>query len=90
KLAGERKLPVCTPSEKQVLSGTLFSYGFVHYEIGRQAAQLVDQILRGARPADLPVMTAENYLLINMKTAKTIGLEVPEAVVRQANRLMYE
>ncbi|MES9935771.1 MAG: ABC transporter substrate binding protein [Sedimenticola sp.] len=90
KLAMERKLPVCTPSEKQVLSGTLFSYGFVHYEIGRQAAQLVDQVLRGARPADLPVLTAENYLLINMKTAKTIGLEVPEAVVRQANRLIYE
>ncbi len=87
-LANERRLPLCVPSEKQVISGGLFSYGFVHFEIGRQAAQLVDQILRGSHPADLPVLVAENHLVFNMRTARRIGLEIPGVVLRQANRLI--
>lgn len=88
KLANGRRLPLSAPSEKQVVAGALFTYGFVHYEIGRQAGQLVDQILRGTPPAELPVLMAENYLLINMKAAQQIELKIPETVLHQANRLI--
>lgn len=87
-LALERKLPLCAPSLTQVEAGALLSYGFVHYEIGRQAAHLADQVLRGVPPADLPVETAHSYLAVNLKTAQAIGLRVPDDVLRQAHRLV--
>ena len=79
-----RKLPLCAPSLLQVEQGALLSYGFNHFQIGRQAARLVHQILGGARPADLPVETAESYLALNLKSAEAIGLELPDHVLRQA------
>jgi putative ABC transport system substrate-binding protein len=89
-LSRQRRLPLSVPSEKQVVAGALFSYGFIHFKIGGQAAQLVDQILRGTKPADLPVMMAENYLSINMKAARQMGLTLPESILRQADRLIRE
>lgn len=84
----ERKLPVCAPSLTQVDAGALLSYGFVHFEIGRQAARLVHQILSGVQPADLPVETARSSLAINLKTAQAIGLVVPPEVLRNAHVLV--
>ncbi len=89
-LSEQRDLPLCAPSAKQVYAGALFSYGFVHFEIGRQSAQIVDQVLRGAHAGDLPVLTAENQMLINMETAQKIGLSIPPEVLSQADRLIRE
>lgn len=80
----QRRLPLSAPAIAQVEAGALYSYGFVHREIGRQAAGLADQILRGASPADLPVESAESYLAVNLKTAAEIGLTVPSHLLKQA------
>ena len=61
------------------------SYGFDHREIGRQAAHLADQILRGVPPGDLPVETASNYLGINLDTAEAMDFEFPAAILRQSH-----
>lgn len=65
--------------------GYLVGYGPNVEDSDRQAARMIDRILRGASPADLPVQTAENYLTINLETAETLGLEVPVGILRQAN-----
>jgi putative ABC transport system substrate-binding protein len=89
-LSEKRRLPLSVPSAKQVYAGALFSYGFVHFEIGRQSAQIVDQVIRGASPGDLPVLSAENHMLINMKAAKRIGITIPPKVLNQADMLIRE
>jgi putative ABC transport system substrate-binding protein len=83
-LAERRKLPIAAPSLTQTRAGALFSYGFVHRDIGRQAAQLADQILKGAAAGDLPVEMAENRLAINLSTAQRIGLAIPDELLLQA------
>jgi putative ABC transport system substrate-binding protein len=90
RFATAHRLPLCVPSLTQVEAGALLSYGFVHREIGRQAARLADQILRGTKPADLPVETAENYLAINLRTAEEIGLPIPDHVLKQASILVRQ
>ena len=65
--------------------GVLTSYGIEQSSSGKQAARLADQILQGARPADLPVEMADFYLAINLKTAKAIGLDVPYEILQQAD-----
>jgi len=87
-LSIKRQLPLSVPSAKQVYAGALFSYGFVHFEIGKQAAQLVDQILRGTPPSGLSVLTAENHMIINMKTLQQIQIHVSPEVLHQANLII--
>ncbi|NLF75035.1 MAG: hypothetical protein GX573_05010 [Chloroflexi bacterium] len=70
------------------MPGYLVGYGPSMAATDRQAAQIVDRILRGANPADLPVQTAENYLLINLETAEALGLEVPVGILRQADTII--
>jgi putative ABC transport system substrate-binding protein len=65
--------------------GVLTSYGMRLTSIGKQAARLADQILQGIKPADLPVETAEFYSAINLETAKAIGLDIPDEVLRLAD-----
>lgn len=86
--ARSRRLPLSVPGVAQVEAGALFAYGFVHKEIGRQAAGLADQILRGTRPADLPVETAESYLALNLRTAAEIGIAIPDHAVKQATLIV--
>jgi putative ABC transport system substrate-binding protein len=72
-----------------VEQGGLASYAANLYELGRHAARLVDRIIKGARPADIPVEQATRFeLVINMKTAKTLGLAIPSSIVLRANRLI--
>ncbi|MCX8085634.1 MAG: ABC transporter substrate-binding protein [Rhodocyclaceae bacterium] len=85
-----RRLPLCAPSLTQVEAGALMSYGFVHTEIGRQAARLALQIFAGVKPGDLPVEMAESQLSLNLATARKIGLALPEAIIEQAERIVRE
>lgn len=88
--AERRRLPLCAPSLSQVEAGALLSYGFVHHDIGRQAAGLVDQVLRGIPPADLPVETAESHLAVNLRAARAIGLSIPDEILLQAEKVIRE
>ncbi len=80
----EHKLPLTSPIISQVSSGTLISYAFSPSAIGKQAARMTDRILKGAKPAEVPVETSEYFLGINLKTAAAIGVEVPDEILRQA------
>jgi putative ABC transport system substrate-binding protein len=66
----------------------LMGYGPNYDETGRQAARLVDRILRGADPAQLPIETADNYLMVNLETAQMFGIEIPVGVLRQARLIV--
>lgn len=81
--ARKRRLPISAPSQVQVQAGALFSYGFAHKDIGRQAAHLADQVFRGLSPGDLPVEMAESRLAINLVTAKEIGIAIPNDIISQ-------
>jgi putative ABC transport system substrate-binding protein len=83
-----RRLPLSVPGRSQVRSGALYSYGFDHFELGRHAATLANRILRGAAPADLPVETSSASLSVNLETAVAIGLEIPDAVLRQTEEIV--
>jgi putative tryptophan/tyrosine transport system substrate-binding protein len=89
-LAKQRRLPIAAPSLIQVEAGALFSYGFVHQDIGRQAARLADQIFRGTAAGDLPVEMAENSLSINLATAHKLGITVPDDILAQAEHIIRE
>jgi putative tryptophan/tyrosine transport system substrate-binding protein len=67
------------------IPGYMMGYGPNVDDTGRQAARIVDRVLRGANPADLPVETAENFLMVNVETADLLGIEIPTAILRQAN-----
>lgn len=86
--ANRRMLPVSGPSTAQVEEGALTTYGFVHHEVGIQAAQIAHQIMQGANPAELPVQTAEFFLTINLQAADTIGLEIDDGIIRQADTII--
>lgn len=88
--AKARRIPLCAPSLTQVKAGALFSYGFVHQDIGRQAARLAEQILKGMKPGDLPVEMAESVLSLNLATARQIGLEIPDPILLQAEQVIRE
>jgi len=69
--------------------GGLASYSANSYELGKRAARLVDKILRGHKPADLPVEQPLKFeLVINLKTAKALGLTVPPSFLLRADRLI--
>lgn len=80
-----RKLPLASNVESQVNLGSLLTYSFGDAEVAKQLAAMVDKILKGAKPADLPIETSEFFLAINLKTAHAIDLNVPDEILRQAH-----
>lgn len=83
------KIPLAVTDGSMVKQGALFSYGGDFKEMGAQAAKLVVKILKGTKPADLPIQTPDKLLLsINLTTAKAIGLDVPRQVRERADRLL--
>ena len=88
-LAARHKLPAVYPFRYFVEAGGLISYGFEESDQYRRAATYVDRILKGAKPADLPVQAPDKYeLVVNLKTAKAIGLTIPEAFLLRADEVI--
>ncbi|MEA3353307.1 MAG: ABC transporter substrate-binding protein [Campylobacterota bacterium] len=75
KYAIEHKIPLCVPSYQQVQKGALFAYGFIHYELGYEASEYANKILKGVSPSDLPVKFGDSHLVLNKTTAQKIGIK---------------
>ena len=88
-LAARHKLPAVYYRRAFVTSGGLISYGYDVVDQYRGAAGYVDRILRGEKPADLPVQAPTKYeLAINLKAAKALGLDVPQSVLARADEVI--
>ena len=88
-LATRYQLPAVYPYRQFAEIGGLLSYGFDRFDNWRRAAGYVDRILKGEKPADLPVQTPTKYeLVLNLKTAKVLGLDVPWILQQRADEVI--
>jgi putative ABC transport system substrate-binding protein len=88
-LAVRHRLPGMFGNRANVLAGGLMSYGADFDDMYRRAAAYVDKILKGARPADLPVEQASKYqLIINRKTAAAIGITIPQSILLRTDEIL--
>ena len=84
-----KRLPSVYAAKDRVEAGGLMSYGPRNSEMMRHAASLVDKILRGAEPANLPMEQPTTFdLVINLKTARAIGLDVPATLLARAEEVI--
>lgn len=89
KKSKDDRIPLIVHEDSMVEKGALASYGAEFRLMGTQSATLVAKILKGTKPADIPIETPRRLLLaINLSTAKTIGLKIPRAVSERADRLL--
>jgi putative ABC transport system substrate-binding protein len=83
------RLPAIYPTPAGVDAGGLMSYGVNQIDLDRRAATYVDKILKGAKPADLPVEQPKKFdFVVNLKAAKQIGLTIPRNVLARADKVI--
>jgi putative ABC transport system substrate-binding protein len=88
-LAAKHRLPVIFPQSEYVEDGGLMSYAPNYPDLFRRAAYYVDKILKGAKPADLPVEQPKKFeFIVNLKAAKQIGLTIPPNVLARADKVI--
>jgi len=88
-LAAKKQLPAIWSVQERVVDGGLMSYGADVADLYRRAAGYVDRILKGAKPADLPVEQPTKFVLaINLKTAKQLGLTIPQSLLQRADEVI--
>ena len=88
-LAMKSRLPAIFPRGDYVANGGLMSYGADQAEPYRRAAVIVEKILKGAKPADIPIEQPTKFeLVINLNTAKQIGVTIPQNVLSRADRVI--
>lgn len=89
KFAVEHRLPLMSPYIVRASHGALLAYGADTVRMARRAATYVDKILKGANPEDLPVeQPTEFELVVNLKTARSMGLTLPQSILARANRVI--
>lgn len=85
----KEKLPHVGPNIETVKRGLLAAYSANYHSLGQQGAVLVDKVLKGARPTDLPIeQPFKLILMLNLKTAKSMGLDIPNDILHQADELI--
>jgi ABC-type uncharacterized transport system substrate-binding protein len=88
-LAARYRLAAVYPTREFVASGGMMSYGIDNIDVARRAADYIDRILRGAKPADLPVQRPNKFeLMINLRTAKALGFDVPSTLLARADEVI--
>ena len=89
KLAATYRLPAFYEFREFVENGGLMSYGPSIPEMYRRAAYYVDRVLKGTKPGDLPIERASTFeLVVNLKTAKALGISIPPTIMVQATRVI--
>jgi putative ABC transport system substrate-binding protein len=88
-LALGARLPTIYPSRQYLASGGFMSYGPTYPDLFRRAAEIVDKILQGTKPADIPVEQPTKFeLVINLTTAKALGLAIPESFLLRTDEVI--
>ena len=88
-LAEKGRLPTIYSYRQFVEAGGLMAYGIDLSDLGHRIADMADQILKGAKPADIPIFLPTKFeLSINLKTAKTLGIELPPLLVARADNVI--
>ena len=88
-LAAKSRLPSASAQREYVEAGGLIAYGADSLDLERRSARFVDRILKGAKPAELPVEQPTKFeLIINLKTAKALGLTIPPSLLLRADQVI--
>ncbi|MDR0251726.1 MAG: ABC transporter substrate-binding protein [Brucellaceae bacterium] len=90
-VAEEAKIPLMTADTDSVSRGAFIALGFNYYDVGKQTGEVVVRILNGEKPGDIPVnVAAGTDLVVNLVAAKKMGIEIPQAVIDRASKVIKE